>query len=256
MRRHQLTDNTIMTSPRVHTTESNSIFRVRALGIVRGSEIDAHANASLIGQSLVLAWENAHAWHLDLNGLDGIMPGNAQLTLYLNSGDVLELTENESLRAFAKQLLDVASAMPELTRGLRAMGSQRGAPGPAHDQWFAPLLSARRAVAGVSDAERQVALVNASHIAQSMQRTLTELAKEKAGDSAAMQRALEAALTQETEETFVALERMQLAADTLTGGAMDTRLLDWRRWAETLRDVFVAADRSWPRAAKVLATGL
>jgi hypothetical protein len=245
-----------MTIPRAREAESNHGFRVRVLGIVRGRDIDAHALASLLGKTLVLAWENAGAWQIDLDGLDGIMPGGDQLTLYLTTGDVLELEDNESLRMFAKQLLDAACAMPELTRGLRAMGSQRGSPGPDQDQWFAALLSARRAVAGVSDAERQVALMNGPEIARTMQRTLSELAKTKAGDSAAMERALEAAFLEESDDTFVALQRMQLAGDALVGGALDTRLIDWRRWTDAVRTVFAAADNSWPRVARVLQNGV
>lgn len=225
-------------------------------GIVRGREIDAMAIVTLAEHTLTLAWEQAAAWSLAFDGLDGAMPAAGQVTLYLSSGDVLELAGHDELRAFGRRLLDDACRVPELTRGLRALGSTRGSPGPAHDRWFAPLLAARRALAGVSDAERQVELFNATTIATTMQRTLADLAKEQAPGSPAMQRALEAALGEEAENTFVALERAALAADALRGGALDTRLIDWRRWMATVRECFVAADSSWPRCAKVLATGL
>jgi hypothetical protein len=238
------------------TVHDEGGVHARVLGIVRGREINADATLSLSGRSIVLAWEHAHAWRLDTDGLDGLMPGASQLTLYLSSGDVLELTGSETLRAFGRRVLDEACRMPELTRGLRAFGSERGAPGPAHDRWFAPLMAARRAAAGVSDAERQVELVNAAQISAKMERTLTELAKEQAPGHPAMQRAIEAALIEEAAPAFTALAGMTIAADALRGGALDSRLVDWRRWVTALREAFVAADSVWPKCAAVLVGGL
>ncbi|MEP6763375.1 MAG: hypothetical protein ABJB66_03640 [Gemmatimonadaceae bacterium] len=231
-------------------------IRTRVIGIVRGKEIDAFAAVSLEGNAIVLSWEHATAWRLDIEALDGIMPQADQLTLYLASGDVLELTENEGLRLFASHLVDRACTLPELTRGLRALGSQRGSPGPAHDRWFAPLLAARRAVSGITDSARQVALIDAAQIAQSMQRTLVELAREQSPNNPPMERALEAALLEESDATFVALTRLALAADVLRVSTLDTRLVDWRRWVAALREVFVAADQCWPKCSAVLTHGL
>lgn len=249
-----------MTDPRVHqhsaTNTSLQPLRARVIGIVSGRELDAYADISLVDHALMLAWEHAAPWQLDLDGLDGVMPRANQLTLYLNSGDVLELTENDALRAFGATVMDRACAVPELTRGLRAMGSSRGAQDVAHDRWFAPLLAARRAVAGISDAERQVALVDAAAIAQQIHRVMTDLSKDQSAGQAAMQRAIEAALQEESERVFIALDRLALAADVLRTSALDTRLVDWRRWMNALRDVFVAADQSWPGCAKVLQHGV
>ncbi|MEO7999866.1 MAG: hypothetical protein ABI852_20600 [Gemmatimonadaceae bacterium] len=231
-------------------------LRVRVIGIVRGRELDAYAGVALVDHSLLLTWEHAAPWQLDLDGLDGVMPRAQQLTLYLGSGDVLELTENDSLRAFSARVMDRACAVPELTRGLRAMGSLRGAQGAAHDRWFAPLLAARRAVAGISDAERQVALVDAPTIAKQLHRVMTDLSKEQAANHPAMQRAIEAALQEESERVLTALDRLALAADVLRVSALDTRLVDWRRWMHALRETFVAADQSWPGCAKVLSHGV
>ncbi len=236
--------------------EPPSGIRVRVIGIVRGRELDAYAMVLLSGNSVVLAWENAAPWQLDLEGLDGVMPRAGQLTLYLSSGDILELTENEALRTFSSRVLDRACSVPELMRGLRTLGSLRGTPGPAHDRWFAPLLAARRAVAGISDAERQVALVDAAVIAQQLRRVMSDIARELAPTHPAMQRALDAALNEESEPVFEALERLALTADVLRGSALDTRLHDWRRWMNALREVFVAADQAWPRCAVVITNGV
>lgn len=231
-------------------------IRVRVRGIVQGRELDAYAMASLSGHAVVMAWENATPWRLDLDGLDGLMPQPQQLLLYLASGDVLELSESDDLRSFATRLTDRACEVPELTRGLRALGSTRGSQVSAHDRWFAPLLSARRSVAGISDPSRQVTLVDAASIAQQLRRVIAQLADEHAAGQAAMRRAIDAALEQESEEVFVALERLALTADVLRISTPDTRLVDWRRWVGALRDVFIAADQCWPRCALVLTHGV
>jgi hypothetical protein len=226
----------------LHSTTHAAVdgIDVRVVGLVRGRELDAGAKVSLHGNNVVLAWDNAAPWQLDLEGIDGVMPHGNQLTL----------------RTFSSRLLDYACTVPELTRGLRSLGSLRGAPGPEHDRWFAPLLAARRTVAGISDAERQVALVDAAVIAQQLNRVIMQLSQEMAPSQPAMQRAIDAALQEESEPVFEALERLALAADVLRVSTLDTRLVDWRRWMNALREVFVAADSAWPRCAVVISQGV
>ena len=222
------------------------------VGIVRGREIDARAEVELDGPTLVIFWSRATPWRLALEGIDGASIGDRQLTLYLASGDVLDLTGDDGLRVLGMQLMDRASVMPELTRGLRSLGSRRGTPGTAHDAWFAPLLSARRAVEGVSDPLRQVELLDAPRLTETITRVISELAAIRAPTDAAMQRGIEAALEEDAEPLFAALQRLELAADALRGSAPDSRLADWRRWVEMLRGVFAAADESWAKASEVL----
>lgn len=220
---------------------------VRVVGIVRGREINALADVSLESEAIVFTWENATPWRLALDGLDGVAHSASQLSLYLVRGDVLELSGDESLRAIALQLVERGCTMPELTRGLRSLGSVRGTPGAAHDAWFAPLLAARRAVHGVTDAKRQVALIDAGELARAMETAMQELAALTAPGDVARQRAIEAALEEESEGMFVAFARLALAADTLSGSASDTLFVDWRRWVGALREVFTAADDAWGR---------
>ncbi|MBL0169279.1 MAG: hypothetical protein IPP90_00945 [Gemmatimonadaceae bacterium] len=224
----------------------------RVVGIVQGREIDAPATLELEDHALVIGWTRAAPWRLALEGIDGLSQTASQLTLYLASGDVLDLTGDESLRALGGQLMDRACAMPELTRGLRALGSLRGTPGAAHDAWFAPLLSARRAIEGISDPLRQVTLMDASRLTESMSRVLAELAAVRAPTDIPQQRAIEAVLEEYAEPLFLALARMGLAADALSGSAPDTRLSDWRRWVDSVREVFASADESWKDAAVLL----
>ncbi len=224
-----------------------AIARVR--GIVRGSEIDRVADVSLNDATLMLSWTELTSLGLALDTLDGIAHQASQLTLYLSNGDVLELSGDDGLRPLAVRLTARACTMPELTRGLRSFGSLRGAPGTAHDVWFEPLLSVRRAVEGVTDATRQLALIDAGALATKMERVMIQLATTKAPGDAARQRAIEAALEEESIDLFLALGRLALTADTLMGGALDTRFVDWRRWIAALRDVFSAADDAWRRVS-------
>ena len=229
------------------TDAPDSRVSARIIGIVRGREIDAAAAVELDDVAIVIHWAAAAPWRLAFDGLDGIAPGATQLTLYLTSGDVLELHGDEALRGLTTRLLDRACTVPELTRGLRSLGSRRVALGNSHDAWFAPLLAARRAIAGISDPLRQVELVDSAQLASSMQKTIAQLAAIQAPTEAAAQRAIEAVLEEAAEPVFAAMTRLELAAAALRGSALDTRLADWRRWIHALRDVFAAADASWGR---------
>lgn len=219
--------------------------QAHVVGIVRGREIDTAASVTIDQDTLVLAWQDATPWRLSLTGIEGIAGSPSSLTLYLASNDVLELSGDEQLRPLGLQLLDRACAMPELTRGLKSLGASRGRPVAAHDRWFAPLLAARRSVEGVSDPARQVMLLDAVTLAKEIERAISEIAATKAPGDAAEQRAVEAALEEEAEAVFASIAIMGLAGDALRGSALDTRIADWRRWVETVRGVFAAADEAW-----------
>jgi len=231
---------------------SATTAQARVIGIVRGREIDTSASVTIDQDTLVLAWQDATPWRLSLTGIEGIAGGPSSLTVYLVSNDVLELSGDDRLRALGLQLLDRACAMPELTRGLKSLGSSRGTPVAAHDRWFAPLLAARRSVEGVSDPARQVLLLDAATLTKEIERAIAEIAASAAPGDPAEQRAVEAALEEEAASLFTAIGIMGLAGDALRGGALDTRIADWRQWVETVRAVFAAADESWTGIASEL----
>jgi len=231
---------------------SPTTAQARVIGIVRGREIDTSATVTIDQDTLVLAWQDATPWRLSLTGIEGVTGGPSSLTVYLVSNDVLELSGDERLRALGLQLLDRACAMPELTRGLKSLGSSRGTPVVAHDRWFAPFLAASRSVEGVSDPARQVRLLDAAALAKEIERAIAEIAASKAPGDPAEQRAVEAALEEEATAVFTAIEMMGLAGDALRGGAHDTRIADWRQWVETVRAVFAAADDAWTGIAAEL----
>ncbi|WP_337169285.1 hypothetical protein [Gemmatimonas aurantiaca] len=236
-------------------------FPVRVVGIVRGREVDALGAASLEPDGLVVTWPPAAAWKLALEGIDGVAIAQTTLTVYLREHDVLELSGDGSLRALGHALLDQACRVPELMRGGRTSGWSLPLGGNvalqnAQDRWFAPLLAARRAMQGVSDPERQVALFDGARLADEMLRGIAEIAVITVpGDGAqqrAQQRALEAAMEEEAEPLFEALERVALAGDALRGGAMDTRIADWRRWIGVVQETFGAADEAWNGTRELL----
>lgn len=231
---------------------SSLTAQARVIGIVRGREIDTPASVTIEPDTLVLTWQGAIPWRLSFAGIEGMAGGVASLTLYLENNDVLELHGDEQLRPLGLHLLDQACAMPELTRGLKSLGSSRGTPVEAHDRWFAPLLAARRSVEGVSDPMRQVMLLEASALALEIERAIGEIAASRAPGDARERRAVEAALEEEAEAVFIAIAGMKLAGDALGGGALDTRMVDWRRWVEAVRGVFRAVDDAWPGIATEL----
>ncbi len=226
--------------------------QVRIVGIVRGREIDTSASVTIEQDTLVLGWQDATPWRLSVGGIEGVAGGASSLTLYLVNNDVLELSGDDQLRPLGLQLLDRACAMPELTRGLKSLGASRGTPIAAHDRWFAPLLAARRSVEGVSDPARQVMLLDAAALTKELERAITEMAATTAPGDPAEQRAVEAALEEEAAPVFTAVALMGLAGDALRGGSLDTRIADWRRWVDTVRSVFAAADEAWTGMAAEL----
>jgi len=221
------------------------VAQVRVVGIVQGREIDTLAEVTLDQHTLVLAWQDATPWRLSLSDIEGIAGGPSSLTVYLVSNDVLDLRGDEQLRSLGLQLLDRACAMPELTRGLKSLGSSRGTPVAAHDRWFAPLLAARRSVEGVSDPARQVMLLDAATLTSEIERAISEIAATRASGDAAEQRAVEAALEEEAAAVFTTIQIMGVAGDVVRGGAVDTRIADWRKWVETVRAGLAAADEAW-----------
>lgn len=230
-----------------------SSLQLRVAGIVRGVDIDRHAHVTVGDGALIIAWDAAAPWELWYEGLDGITVSDQLLTLYLHGGDVLELRSAENTATLASALLERVYTMPELTRGLRSLGSLRGSPGAAHDRWFAPLLSARRAVVGVADPMRQLNAFDATRLRSEYDRAIEEIAAVCAPEGGAYRRAVEAGMEEEAEPLFAVIAALGAQAARVGEGPADTRLLEWRRWVVQLQQVFAIADECWPSCSAVLA---
>lgn len=228
----------------------------RVVGLWRGRDIDVQATVRLDRQALLFERDAAAVLRLPLDTLDGWQLRDAHALLYARGGDVLDLTlEHDGVRAVLRSALDEASSMPELARSLRAMGGTVGGNPAAQDRWFAPLLTMRRTLVGVSDPLRQVALLDVDRVRDELARALEELAAQRVGGDLPCTRALEAMLEEQTEGVRAALARVALAGATLEGSAPDSRLADWRQWVSEVRALFRSADDAWPAIAHVLSVG-
>jgi hypothetical protein len=228
---------------------------VRVTGIVRGVDIDRAARVHAGIDSITIEWLAAAPWELRFDGLDGVTLSSDVLTLYLHGGDLLELRGEHGINEFATTLSSSLHAMPEVTRGLRSLGSLRGSPGAAHDRWFAPLLAARRSVVGVVDPERHLEAFDAARLRGEFERAVEEIAATNAPEGGAHRRALEAALEEEAEPVLAAIVRLGELAGRVRQSPSDAQLLEWRHWVDQLRTVFAIADERWVHCATVLRDG-
>ncbi len=232
------------------TNEVAEAFHVT--GIVRGAEFDSRAKVLATESSLRFDWLDALPWTVALSGIDGIATHGDTLTLFLQGGDVLELRSVVASEKSAAALIAVLYTLPEMTRGLRSLGSLRGALGASHDRWFAPLLSARKDAASSVSPERHMLSFNAAKLASEQMRAIEEIAATIAPTNAAHRRAVEAVLEEEAEQYFAALHELNRYAELFNGSAEDSRFRRWREWVNQLRTVFSLADESWLRCSEVL----
>ncbi len=159
-------------------------------------------------------------------------------------GDLLSIGRRAERRAYT---------LPELTRGLRAVGSRSGAPGDEHDRWFGGLLTARREAARADGWAAQVKAFAPHPLRRQLADTLTALAVARHPASAPDQRALVAALEEQALPLERALESMEAATGRLHSAADHERLVAWRAWVEATRHCFVAADQGWLAMTPLLA---
>jgi hypothetical protein len=150
------------------------------------------------------------------------------VTLFLERDDVLELWELDDAPSVASAIARRATHLPEMTRGLKLLGSSRGAPGAAHDAWFAPWLSARRSAESAGDVTAQLTAFDATRMRTAMTHTFAELAAITAPTDDRAQRAIEARLEDAAREYLAVLDTMEQAALRVRAAGADTRLRTWR----------------------------
>ena len=159
-----------------------------------GAEVSGPGSVDLVGDEVSVQVPSAGAdLHVPLSMLDGARVGPRHVALYASSGDVLEL-DGEGLGPFGDLVRASACSLPELTLGLRGLGSARGFPGPDHDRFFAPVLAARRAAERATDPAGRLAAMRAPALAAEVERVLHELAVARYPDNPAERRALETVL--------------------------------------------------------------
>ena len=175
------------------------------------------------------------------------------LTVYLGVEE-LQLTGSPELDRMWVAIAARACAVPEMTRGLRAMGGRHGAEGELQMRFFAPLLQARRRLESSEPIDWRVSGVDARALAERMRAFLTGVAAERYPERPAHRRALEAELLDAADPVFDRLAQLEAAAAQLHQAPDASRFVAWREWALTLRRLFVEADRSWVAIRLALST--
>jgi hypothetical protein len=242
----------------------------RLRGTLRGESVDVAAQIVVDARALVARPEAGEAASVPLGSIDGavvrVSPEHDTLVLYLNGGEVLEVTPDASapdgFPEIAASVLGALFALPELTRGLRAFGSPRALPGSDHDRFFAPLIDALRIVragheralaAGVLGKPwRAVESLDATRAEAGVRAAIAELAANRFPTAAPDRRALEAELLDESDELLLALVALGTSERRLTAAPDETRVGAWRGWSSALAAAFAAADRSWTRSLPAL----
>lgn len=144
---------------------------------------------------------------------------------------------------------DARYAIPELARGVRALG---GAGDPLAQACLAPLLAARRALVGETDPARQLALCDPDRLTHAVREAIAALATTRVPDEGPGNgrgegpawRAEEARLEEGAQPLFRALDRLRTASRALAAaleGAPAAVPAAWARWLEALQGAFRAA---------------
>lgn len=187
-----------------------------------------------------------------LSTLGGVTWRGGVLTLHLADDD-LQLRDGEGLDRAWHVLTLRTCTLPEVARGMRALGASRGRWGDAHARFFAPLLQARRRLEGEEPMDWKVAGFDAAALDERVRATLATIALERHGQRPPHRRALEAGLLDASEPLLHQLARVADAARTVHAVDDARRFVAWRSWAAEVRLLFVHADRAWGAVARVLA---
>ena len=135
--------------------------------------------------------------------------------------------------------------LPELARTLRALGSPRRSGGTMQQQFFAPLLDARRLAAASADAEDAVRAFDGAALARAFDRMVEIIVQGWPDTRESARRALRAELRERARDYRAALGALDdRAADLLAASDLE-RLDAWRAWTVQLAAAFDAADRAW-----------
>ena len=189
-----------------------------------------------------------------LHALTGAAWRAGELWLQLPDGG-LRLAEGEGLDRAWFAVSQRACALPEVARGLRALGADRSRHATARERFFAPLLQARRRLEGEEPVDWRVAGFHADTLSERLKATLAAIALERHAGRPPHRRALEAGLLDACEVLFAQLQRVREAGQAVHAAQDAHRFVEWRVWAAQVRMLFAHADRAWSSMADVLSDG-
>ena len=135
--------------------------------------------------------------------------------------------------------------LPELTRGLRALGSARHDARALQNVFFQPLVDAIRRAADARDVEGKLRAFEARELARHLDRVLERIVGEWPDARASARRAVRAQLIERVGAYADALDGLAIKASELREANEGDRLTAWRAWTAQLVTVFSCADRSW-----------
>jgi hypothetical protein len=135
--------------------------------------------------------------------------------------------------------------LPELARGLRALGSARRSGGSLQSQFFLPLLEARRKAAEARSAQACVRAFDSGELMRALARAIERIVSGWPDGRSSVRRALHAELVERVAAYARALEALSQRATAALAADEDSRLDAWRAWTVQLAATFDAADRSW-----------
>jgi hypothetical protein len=135
--------------------------------------------------------------------------------------------------------------LPELTRGLRALGSARHDARALQNVFFQPLVDALRRAADARDADGKMKAFETRELSRQLDRVLERIVSEWPDVRASARRAVRAQLIERVGPYADALDSLAVRAAELRDADEGERLTAWRSWAAQLVTVFACADRSW-----------
>ena len=186
-----------------------------------------------------------------MQALTGAAWKSDALSLHMGA-ECLHLRSTLSLDRAWMTITQRACALPEVARGLRALGSTRGGDAEWQARFFGPLLQARRRLQEGEPMDWQVAGFDAKILAERLREALTDVARERHADRPPYRRALEAELADAAEPVFRQLSVVDEAAKVLHSADDAERFVCWRAWSAGVRTLFVEADRSCEVIVSVL----
>ena len=135
--------------------------------------------------------------------------------------------------------------VPELTRGLRALGSSRRGGGSLQSQFFMPLVEARKRAAEARSAQACVRAFDAAELTRALDRAIEKIVAGWPDERPSVRRAMRAELAERVSDYTLALATLSDRAGSALAAEDSTRLEAWRGWTVQLAATFDAADRSW-----------
>ena len=135
--------------------------------------------------------------------------------------------------------------LPELTRGLRALGSARHDARALQNLFFQPLVDALRRAADARDAEGKMKAFEARELSRQLDRVIERIVSEWPDARESARRAVRAQLIERVGPYADALDGLAVRAAELRDADEGERLTAWRSWTGQLVAVFSCADRSW-----------